>query len=73
MDTESAFAKASRDLKGRIMFITSTYGANSAQKHLVELLGLTKSDLPAMYVLTPTEYGATKYKYNGPPANASEE
>lgn len=55
------------------MFITSTYGANSAQKHLVELLGLQKSDLPAMYVLTPTEYGATKYKFNGPPANASEE
>lgn len=55
------------------MFITSTYGANSAQKHLVELLGLEKSDLPAMYVLTPTEYGATKYKFNGPPANASEE
>ena len=54
------------------MFITATYGANSAQKHLVELLGLKKSDLPAMYVLTPTEYGATKYKYNGAPAAASE-
>lgn len=54
------------------MFITSTYGANSAQKHLVELLGLKKTDLPAMYVLTPNEYGATKYKYEGPPAMADE-
>lgn len=54
------------------MFITSTFGANPAQKHLVELLGLKKSDLPAMYVLTPTEFGATKYKFNGAPASADE-
>ena len=53
--------------------ISPNWGEEKAtQKHLVELLGLKKSDLPAMYVLTPTEYGATKYKFNGPPANADE-
>jgi len=36
------------------------------------MLGLKKTDLPALYILTPNEFGATKYKYNGS-ANAADE
>jgi len=72
MGADSAFEKASHDLKGRIFFITAAWSEDSAQKHLIEMLGLKKTDLPALYILTPNEFGATKYKYNGS-ANAADE
>jgi protein disulfide-isomerase A1 len=72
MGADSAFEKAAKDLKGKLFFITATWSEDPAQKHLIEMLGLKKSDLPAMYILTPNEFGATKYKYNGSPAAADE-
>lgn len=34
------------------------------------MLGIEKSQLPVMFVLTPNEFGATKYKYMGPAGSA---
>jgi len=40
MGADSAFEKAAKDLKGKLFFITATWSEDSAQKHLIEMLGL---------------------------------
>jgi len=59
-------------LNGKIFFATTDIDSIIG-KHVKEMMGLTKAELPLMFVITPTEHGATKYKYAGIADQASKE
>jgi len=49
---------------GDLVFVQT--GISNKHDHIGHLLGLTKkADLPQLWIVTPTSYGAIKYPYSG--------
>jgi len=67
------FAEAADALKGKIYFITAGTKEKGVQEHLKEISGLEDSELPMIMVMSPTEFGATKYRMPTPAGSATKD
>ncbi len=68
---QAAYEQAAKDMAGEILFVTSGV-SEGIQSRLGEFLGVGKSDLPTMRIISPKE-SMMKYLYEGDVASLSGE